>query len=73
MSGWLLIWLLFAAGFFPLGYGIYILTNERLRERRDQRRAGIVFVGIGLVMVLRPVDADPAVTPYASRSLTKDF
>lgn len=52
MSGWLLIWLLFAAGFFPLGYGIYILTNERLRERRDQRRAGIVFVGIGLVMVL---------------------
>lgn len=52
MSGWLLIWLLFAAGFFPLGYGIYILTNAELRKRRDQRRAGIVFVVIGLVMVL---------------------
>nr|WP_326127800.1 hypothetical protein [uncultured Oscillibacter sp.] len=52
MSGWLLIWILFAAGFFPLGYGIYILTNAELRKRRDQRRAGIVFVIIGLVMVL---------------------
>lgn len=52
MSGWLLIWILFAAGFFPLGYGIYILTNAKLQERRDQRRAGVVFVIVGLLMVL---------------------
>ena len=52
MSGWLLIWVLFAAGLFLLGYGVYILANARLRERRDQRRAGVVFVIIGLLMVL---------------------
>lgn len=51
MSGWLLIWVLFAAGLFPLGYGIYILLNRTLREKKDQRTAGIVFVVIGLVMI----------------------
>ena len=54
MSGWILIWVLFAA-IFPAGdMGNYILTNTKLRERRAQRRAGIVFVAIGLVM-LSPV------------------
>lgn len=51
MNGWLMIWILFILGFFPLGYGIYILTNRNLREKKDQRTAGIAFIIIGLVMI----------------------
>lgn len=51
MNGWLMIWILSILGFFPLGYGIYILLNKKLREKKDQRTAGIVFVIIGLVMI----------------------
>lgn len=51
MSGWLLIWILFAAGFLPLGYGIYTFTNPDLREKRGERKAGIVFIILGLVMI----------------------
>ena len=51
MSGWLLIWVLFAAGFVPLGCGIYFLMNESLRAEKKQRKAGVAFVIIGLAMM----------------------
>lgn len=51
MSNWLLIWILFVAGFFSLGCGIYFLMNKKLRVEKNQRRAGIVFITIGLVMM----------------------
>ena len=51
MSGWLLIWVLFAAGFVPLGCGIYFLLNRTLRAERAQRRAGIAFIAVGLAMM----------------------
>lgn len=51
MSGWLLIWILFATGLFPLGCGIYFLVNQKLRMEKAQRRAGIMFMIIGLVMI----------------------
>lgn len=52
MSGWLLIWVLFVSGLFPLGCGIYFLINKTLREQKVQRRAGVVFIAIGLAMML---------------------
>ena len=51
MSGWLLIWILFGAGVFPLGYGMYILLGKERRAEREQRRAGVAFAAVGLAMM----------------------
>lgn len=51
MSGWLLIWVLFAAGFFPLGYGIHLCASRKYQQQKDQRRAGVVFCAVGTAML----------------------
>ena len=51
MNGWLMIWILFAVGLFPLGLGIWIFANPKLRLQKDQRKAGIISIIIGLVLL----------------------
>ena len=51
MNGWLMIWILFAAGLFPLGLGIWIFTNPKLRGQKEQRKVGIVAIIVGLVLL----------------------
>ena len=52
MNGWLLIWVLFVAGFFPLGYGIYILRSPQRRAEQGQKKAGMILLVIGIIMIL---------------------
>lgn len=45
------IFILFLLGLFLLGIGIWIFTSPKLRTQEDQRKAGRIFMIVGLVLI----------------------